>query len=162
MMSLKNVWKKQGKTDLIRRKKSKSIQFSDEKFCKNGIKCNFAIPGVPRTKACALRQACAGRQHTMLSSATAKYRNKKMPSIRAFDSLICVYYRKTPVNRGIFIGVPGGSRTHGLSLRRRTLYPTELRKLIFSVAIIYLFLFFGKSFFFYRLSFLFALDFVYL
>ena len=85
---------------------------------------------------------------------------KKMPSVRPFDSLICVFYRKTPVNRGIFIGVPGGSRTHGLSLRRRTLYPTELRKLIFSVAIIYLFLFFGKSFFFYRLSFLFALDFV--
>ena len=25
-------------------------------------------------------------------------------------------------------GVPGGSRTHGLSLRRRTLYPTELQK----------------------------------
>ena len=25
-------------------------------------------------------------------------------------------------------GVPGGNRTHGLSLRRRTLYPTELRK----------------------------------
>ena len=24
--------------------------------------------------------------------------------------------------------VPGGSRTHGLSLRRRTLYPTELRR----------------------------------
>ena len=28
------------------------------------------------------------------------------------------------------VGVPGGSRTHGLSLRRRTLYPTELRKQI--------------------------------
>ena len=27
-----------------------------------------------------------------------------------------------------FFGVPGGNRTHGLSLRRRTLYPTELRK----------------------------------
>ena len=29
---------------------------------------------------------------------------------------------------GGFSGVPGGSRTHGLSLRRRTLYPAELRK----------------------------------
>lgn len=29
----------------------------------------------------------------------------------------------------VCIGVPGGSRTHGLPLRRRTLYPTELRKL---------------------------------
>lgn len=28
----------------------------------------------------------------------------------------------------ILYGVPGGNRTHGLSLRRRTLYPTELRK----------------------------------
>ena len=37
---------------------------------------------------------------------------KKMPSIRPFDSLICVYYRKPPVNRGIFIGVPGGSPSH--------------------------------------------------
>ena len=122
MMSLKNVWKKQGKTDLIRRKKSKSIQFSDEKFCKNGIKCNFAIPGVPRTKACALRQACAGRQHTMLSSATAKYRNKKMPSIRAFDSLICVYYRKTPVNRGIFIGVPNKTQAEPIKFCLRFIF----------------------------------------
>ena len=28
----------------------------------------------------------------------------------------------------LLFGVPGGSRTHGLSLRRRTLYPAELRK----------------------------------
>ena len=27
-------------------------------------------------------------------------------------------------------GVPGGIRTHGLSLRRRTLYPAELQSLI--------------------------------
>ena len=36
-----------------------------------------------------------------------------------------------------FHGVPGGSRTHGLSLRRRTLYPTELRKHAFCKSIIY-------------------------
>ena len=27
----------------------------------------------------------------------------------------------------LFLGAPGAIRTHGLSLRRRTLYPTELR-----------------------------------
>ena len=31
---------------------------------------------------------------------------------------------------GVFAGVPGGIRTHGLSLRRRTLYPAELQRLI--------------------------------
>ena len=30
----------------------------------------------------------------------------------------------------MFAGVPGGIRTHGLSLRRRTLYPAELQRLI--------------------------------
>ena len=30
----------------------------------------------------------------------------------------------------VFYGVRGGSRTHGLSLRRRPLYPTELHKRI--------------------------------
>ena len=29
---------------------------------------------------------------------------------------------------GVPNGVPGGIRTHGLPLRRRSLYPTELRK----------------------------------
>ena len=29
-----------------------------------------------------------------------------------------------------FFGVPGGIRTHGLSLRRRTLYPAELQRLL--------------------------------
>ena len=37
------------------------------------------------------------------------------------------YYGKSAFSGG-FSGVPGGSRTHGLSLRRRTLYPAELRK----------------------------------
>ena len=36
-------------------------------------------------------------------------------------------YLKSSVYAELF-GVPGGNRTHGLSLRRRTLYPTELRK----------------------------------
>ena len=30
----------------------------------------------------------------------------------------------------MFAGVPGGIRTHGLSLRRRTLYPSELQRRI--------------------------------
>ena len=57
--------------------------------------------------------------------------NFLVPSIRPFDSLnnlLCK--QKTPLKGFIvYIGVPGGSRTHGLPLRRRTLYPTELRKL---------------------------------
>ena len=32
------------------------------------------------------------------------------------------------LNEAVFYGVPGESRTRGLSLRRRTLYPTELRR----------------------------------
>ncbi len=37
---------------------------------------------------------------------------------------------------GFFQNVPGGSRTHGLSLRRRTLYPAELRR-HFSILLFY-------------------------
>ena len=33
---------------------------------------------------------------------------------------------------GVFAGVPGGIRTHGLSLRRRTLYPAELQRHLFN------------------------------
>ena len=33
-----------------------------------------------------------------------------------------------PLKRQALSGVPGGIRTHGLSLRRRTLYPAELRR----------------------------------
>ena len=58
--------------------------------------------------------------------------NFLVPSIRSFDSLNNLLYKqKNPVEWGRFVcvGVPGGSRTHGLPLRRRTLYPTELRKL---------------------------------
>ena len=44
--------------------------------------------------------------------------------------------KKRTANTVLF-GVPGGSRTHGLSLRRRTLYPTELRKHAFCKSIIY-------------------------
>ena|GEM_PF-5542516 len=36
--------------------------------------------------------------------------------------------QKTPISLGF--GVPGAARTRGLSLRRRTLYPTELRRLV--------------------------------
>ena len=112
MMSLKNVWKKQGKTDLIRRKKSKSIQFSDEKFCKNGIKCNFAIPGVLAPKLALCDRPVRDDSILCCHLRRQNTETKKMPSIRPFDSLICVYYRKIPVNRGIFIGVPGGSPSH--------------------------------------------------
>ena len=57
--------------------------------------------------------------------------NFLVPSIRPFDSLNnLVCKQKTPLKGFVVcIGVPGGSRTHGLPLRRRTLYPTELRKL---------------------------------
>ena len=37
---------------------------------------------------------------------------------------------ENPDKSMVFGGVPGGIRTHGLSLRRRTLYPAELQRLI--------------------------------
>ena len=53
---------------------------------------------------------------------TSKNRKIPIPEWRAVSSL---WAR----NRGFFggFGAPGGIRTHGLPLRRRSLYPTELR-----------------------------------
>ena len=53
--------------------------------------------------------------------------------------LCCTYIlsKNVPMNTnrkvfGVFAGVPGGIRTHGLSLRRRTLYPAELQRHLFN------------------------------
>ena len=55
--------------------------------------------------------------------------------VLTYTSLTAVTAKKPRLRRAC--GVPGGSRTHGLSLRRRTLYPTELRKHAFCKSIIY-------------------------
>ncbi len=58
---------------------------------------------------------------------------------RKYCAAIRFYSTKTSMNdiqRTSFAkiyGVPGGIRTHGLSLRRRTLYPAELRRHINSI-----------------------------
>ena len=36
-----------------------------------------------------------------------------------------------------FLGAPGGIRTHGLPLRRRTLYPAELRRRVLNLRLFY-------------------------
>ena len=49
----------------------------------------------------------------------------------ACSAVLTITRLKKRTQSGAFLrfhGVPGGSRTHDLSLRRRTLYPTELRK----------------------------------
>ena len=40
----------------------------------------------------------------------------------------CTKNHRNPESFGVFVGVPGAIRTRGLSLRRRTLYPAELRR----------------------------------
>ncbi len=54
-------------------------------------------------------------------------------SVTVHKALILLVFLNHPYQSLAFIGlsgVPGAARTRGLSLRRRTLYPTELRRLV--------------------------------
>ena len=76
---------------------------------------------------------------TRLTAVTAKKpRLRRACGVLAAMLTITRFKKRTQSGAFLLIyGVPGGSRTHGLSLRRRTLYPTELRKHAFCKSIIY-------------------------
>ena len=64
----------------------------------------------------------------------------RLTAVTVPAAMLTITRLKKRTQSGAFLlihGVPGGSRTHGLSLRRRTLYPTELRKHTFCKSIIY-------------------------
>ena len=58
-----------------------------------------------------------------------------------FNDLLYLEKKNAHIYRlhmGHSTGVLGGIRTHGLSLRRRTLYPAELRRHLFTTDIFYI------------------------
>ncbi len=52
---------------------------------------------------------------------TRNVKNKKINRKFIYEVDFCIFHKFC------LIGTPGGIRTHGLLLRRQTLYPTELR-----------------------------------
>lgn len=79
-----------------------------------------------------------------------KKRKAKLSKAKSFDTkmhiLLCKYtYLNKAYSKNIYLinfGVPGQSRTADLSLRRRLLYPTELRKHFNSIIPLFLLVFY--------------------
>ena len=68
---------------------------------------------------------------TAVTAPAAMLTITRLTAVTALAAVLTITRLKKRTQSGAFLrfhGVPGGSRTHGLSLRRRTLYPTELRK----------------------------------
>ena len=90
----------------------------------------FGVPGEIRPPCCRMDGT-----HTSAKNAPPEPFSSALraPSFSNLPSVIIRQHRRTSRSGRFFYGVPGEIRTPGLPLRRRTLYPAELRKLIYLV-----------------------------